>query len=105
MMDGRDEDGCGVVEGDGHLSVYAYTAQDVGKFLLAALEVTHKPEVPGPLCCIAAAGLLLTAAEMILRGSIKDVVSDANEAALREQAAATADMLNHLNGPTRGVRH
>lgn len=105
MMDSRDEDGCGVVEGDGHLSVYAYTSHDVGKFLLAALEVTHNSEVPKPLCCLAAAGLLLTAAEMILRGSIKDVVSDANEAAVREQAAATADILNHLNAPKRRVRH
>lgn len=104
-MDGRDEDGCGVVEGDGHLSVYAYTTQDVGRFLRAALEVTHASPTPKPLCCIAAAGLLLTAAEMILRGPIKDVLSEANEAALREQAAATADMLNHLNGPKRGVRH
>lgn len=104
-MDSWDEDGCGVVEKGGQLSIYAYTNQDVGRFLRAALDVAHASRTPKPLCCIAAAGLLLTAAEMILRGPIKDVMSEANETALREQAAATADMLNHPHGPTKGVRH
>lgn len=104
-MDSRDEDGCGVVEKDGQLSIYAYTAQDVGRFLRAALDVTHAAPTPQPLCCIAAAGLLLTAAEMILRGPIAHVISDVNEAALRKSAVETADLLNHMTGPGKGVRH
>jgi hypothetical protein len=103
-MDGRAKDG-GVIEEEDHLTIAAYTNQDVDRFLHAALAVTHGAEAREPLCCVAAAGLLLTAAERILRGPISRVMGEANEAALRAQAAATADLLNHMNGSKRGVRH
>ncbi|PJN96081.1 hypothetical protein CNY89_04670 [Amaricoccus sp. HAR-UPW-R2A-40] len=104
-MGSRNKDGGGVLAGDDPLTIAAYTTQDVGWFLQAALAVTHASEAREPLCCVAAAGLLLTAAEMILRGPISRVIGEANESALRQQAAATADLLNHLNGSKKGVRH
>ena len=97
MSNTRDKRGFGVVDhGDGELSLYAYTNLDVLTAIHGALDVTHKSHVPHPLCCAAAASLLLTAAEMILQGPAL-ANTDVDVADMRSQAAATAVLLNVLH--------